>query len=209
MLEQFIIIASAHLFAVISPGPDFILVTRQSFLYGRNSAVTTSLGISLGILFHVLFCIFGFSIIIVSHQYLLDLLKILCSFYLLYLGMNSFFLKNQFQSKENNNILNNHLKISKWNSFRIGFLTNILNIKATFFFISIYSFIHNSNMNVSIEIQLFYGLWMSFVTGLWFVLVSLFLTNIFFNDFIKSWYSIINKLMGIILIYISLNLFFN
>ena len=209
MLEQFLIIASAHLFAVISPGPDFILVTRQSFLYGRNSAVTTSLGISLGILFHVLFCIFGFSIIIVSHQYLLDLLKILCSFYLLYLGLNSFFLKNQFQSKKNNNTSNNHLKISKWNSFRIGFLTNILNIKATFFFISIYSFIHNSNMNVGIEIQLFYGLWMSFITGLWFILVSLFLTNIFFNDFIKSWYSIINKLMGIILIYISLNLFFN
>ena len=62
-------------------------------------------------------------------------------------------------------------------------------------------------MNVSIEIQLFLWTMDVFVTGLWFVLVSLFHTNVFFNDFIKSWYSIINKLMGLILIYISLNLF--
>ena len=36
-LNQFLVIALAHLLAVISPGPDFALITRQSFLHGRKS----------------------------------------------------------------------------------------------------------------------------------------------------------------------------
>ena len=62
-LNEFYIIAIAHIFAVISPGPDFALVTRQSFMYGRKIALYTSLGIATGILIHVFYIIFGFTLL--------------------------------------------------------------------------------------------------------------------------------------------------
>ena len=40
--NQFFFIAFAHFLAVVSPGPDFILINRQSFLYGRSIAIFTS-----------------------------------------------------------------------------------------------------------------------------------------------------------------------
>ena len=43
--NQFFIIAAAHLFAVISPGPDFIVVIKQSVKRGRKSAILTSIDI--------------------------------------------------------------------------------------------------------------------------------------------------------------------
>ena len=51
MLE-FLTIAILHLFAVASPGPDFLLVTRQSLKFGRSVAIWSSDGIATGIIFH-------------------------------------------------------------------------------------------------------------------------------------------------------------
>ena len=56
---EFLTVASLHLFAVASPGPDFALVIRQCFRYGKKSAIWTSLGISVGILFHVSLSLIG------------------------------------------------------------------------------------------------------------------------------------------------------
>ena len=65
-LNQFLVIALAHLLAVISPGPDFALITRQSFLYGRTSSIYTSLGIASGILVHVSYCIVGLNFLLTN-----------------------------------------------------------------------------------------------------------------------------------------------
>ena len=71
-LNQFLVIAVAHLLAVISPGPDFALITRQSFLYGRTPSIYTSLGIASGILVHVSYCIVGLNFLLTNN----DLIKV-------------------------------------------------------------------------------------------------------------------------------------
>lgn len=40
---EFVMIASAHLLAVISPGADFAVVSKQALDYGRRCAVYTIL----------------------------------------------------------------------------------------------------------------------------------------------------------------------
>ena len=101
MIDQFLIIAAAHLLAVVSPGPDFILISRQSFLYGRFSAIYTSIGIAFGILFHVTYCIFGLGYILSEFKEVIFFLKLLCSLYLLYLGIISIFV-----SSKSNHLIN-------------------------------------------------------------------------------------------------------
>jgi threonine/homoserine/homoserine lactone efflux protein len=64
---------------------------------------------------------------------------------------------------------------SGWAAFRLGFLTNVLNPKATLFFVSLFSVIINPGTPVLLQAG--YGLYMAIATGLWFTLVALFFTH--------------------------------
>ena len=63
---QFVRIAIAHLLAVLSPGPDFAMVVRQSLAHGRRAAVWTSIGIGSAILLHVTYSLLGIGLLLRS-----------------------------------------------------------------------------------------------------------------------------------------------
>ena len=90
--------------------------------------------------------------------------------------------------------------------FYLGFITNILNPKATLFFLSLFTVI--ISQLTPIKIKIFYGLWMSLITGIWFCLISLFFTSKISKIFIKKYATLINKIMGIVLIIISVRMVF-
>ncbi len=202
-LNQFLVIALAHLLAVISPGPDFALITRQSFLYGRTSSIYTSLGIASGILVHVSYCIVGLNFLLTNND-VLFYIRILCASYLFYLGLKSLFFHN-IKSNDNVKIEHNIIKISPMTAYRDGFITNVLNVKATFFFLSLYVYIDTA----FITIRVLYGLWMSIITGLWFILLSIILTSKKIKENTYNYQFYINKLMGIVLIYLAIKIYLN
>ena len=116
-----------HLLAVISPGPDFAIVIRQCFKYGRNAAIYTSLGIASGITIHILYCIVGFSFLS-SNEFILKIFKIIGTFYLCFIGIISIIKSNDskminLQDNEKEKIYNNLYK----KSFVLGFITNVFN----------------------------------------------------------------------------------
>ena len=76
LYPQFFTVAILHLFAVMSPGPDFALILRQSLIYNRKISVVTSFGIGVGILFHVFLSITGIGIIISNSTQVFMLIKI-------------------------------------------------------------------------------------------------------------------------------------
>tara|TARA_Y100001960_G_C14528329_1_gene754777 strand:- start:235 stop:879 length:645 start_codon:yes stop_codon:yes gene_type:complete len=203
-LEEFYIIALIHLLAVMSPGPDFFVVLKQSLNNDRKSAILTSLGIGLGILIHVIYCILGVGFLIYNNLFLYSIIKYLGAIYLLYLGAASFL--NSYDYLELNKINENEKLHFLDKPFYVGFITNILNPKATLFFLSIFSVIINQSTPISIKI--FYGLWMSIITSIWFCLISLCFTSKISKIFIKKYAILINKIMGIILIIISLRMVF-
>ena len=205
-LDQFLLIAFTHLFAVISPGPDFFLIVRQSFLYGRKKSVLTSLGIASGILVHTFYCSLGLSFIL-SYGFVYNVLKILCAIYLFYLGIKSIFLKSQINTFNDKDIVDDALdSISLFSAYRQGFMTNILNIKAGLFFISLYSFIDSTTPNY---LLFFYGFWMAIVTGLWFIFLTFLLTSKSVNSLTSNYHVYINKFMGILLIYMAIKIYLN
>jgi threonine/homoserine/homoserine lactone efflux protein len=61
---EFLTIASVHLLAVASPGPDFAIVLKHSISYGRRAAIVTSIGVGVGILIHVAYSLLGIGILI-------------------------------------------------------------------------------------------------------------------------------------------------
>lgn len=52
-MNEIIAVATITILAVISPGPDFAMVTRSSYTYGVKTGLICALGIAIGVQVHV------------------------------------------------------------------------------------------------------------------------------------------------------------
>tara|TARA_B100001540_G_C15594257_1_gene545503 strand:- start:53 stop:664 length:612 start_codon:yes stop_codon:yes gene_type:complete len=195
---EFFTVAILHLFAVASPGPDFALVTRQSLRYNRRVAIWTSLGIGVGILFHSLLAITGLVLLITSNELFLTIFKIIGSLYLLYLGVNSI-----LDSKKAGNSEEENTNVDKFNGFMAGLITNITNIKAILFFVTVFSVVIGTGNNLSL---LFYGAYMALATFIWFSIISYVFTSEGFKNKFSSFLGLFEKIIGFVLILLSLQI---
>ena len=198
MLE-FLTIAILHLFAVASPGPDFLLVTRQCLRFDRTVAIWASAGIATGILFHSFIAITGVTLIISSNPEVFKWLKVLASIYIAYLGYLSIFKSsttvNDEDKKDNENYVG---------SFTLGLITNILNPKAILFFITVFTAVVDAS-TTRLLLGL-YGLYMSITTFIWFTGISYIFSNQRLRDRYKQFIPFFEKGIGIVLIIIALGL---
>ena len=200
-MNEFITVIVLHLFAVMSPGPDYVLITRQSIRYGRRVALWSSGGIGVGILFHSFLAVTGILFLIASNESYLLFLKSICSVYLLYLGMTSIINTSDFNK--------NRADDNKWsnaNGFAAGMLTNITNVKALLFFITLFGVVLNGQTQGNL---MFYGLYMAFATFIWFSLLSYIFTSEIFKAQFLTFFTIFEKFLGLILVIISVQLLGN
>lgn len=158
--------ALAHLLAVMSPGPDTAIIFHQSFAKGRAQGFLTALGIGFGIFIHCFFAISGISLLIYSSAEAKFFIKCLGALYLLYLGISFFISKKSSKSEDT--------KVLFKNPFVIGLVTNLLNIKAFLFTVSLFSFI---NLDPSSLMSIIYLLYFPIITAAWFCFVTYALTH--------------------------------
>lgn len=160
-------VALVHFLAVISPGPDFIMITRNSLMYSRRTGVYTAIGLGLGILVHVTYSLVGIGLLIAQSIVLFNIIKFLGTAYLIYIGYKSLTSKSSKLNIQNND----HKKdISVFSAIKIGFITNATNPKATLFFLSLFTLVINPD--TPMIVKLFMSIEMSVVTALWFMLVA-------------------------------------
>ena len=74
-IPEFLTIATMHALAVISPGPDFAMVLRQSLRHGRATAIWTSVGIGCGLLIHITYNLLGLGLFLKNSATALTLAK--------------------------------------------------------------------------------------------------------------------------------------
>ena len=168
--HEFLLIALIHFFAVVSPGPDFAIVLKQSLRYGRKTAILTSCGIGCGILVHVTYSLVGIGLLIASEPRLFTLLKYVAAAYLVYIAWHGLTAQPvQSIDQQTNGELNSEPKTivpSNKRAFVTGFLVNGLNVKATLFFVSLFSMVINPA--TPFLIKLGYGCYMALATAAWF-----------------------------------------
>ena len=201
-MSIFLTIAVLHLFAVASPGPDFILVNRQCLRYGRRIAIWTSLGIAIGILFHVALSLTGLSILLQNQPDLFWYIKLLASLYIGYLGIVSLVSKSSNKLVEDaTGQAGNQLR-----SVTTGLLTNVLNPKALIFFITVFAVAINKETGIFVKSLL--GIYMSVATFIWFALVSILLTNKKAIERFKKAIPLLEKVTGFFLLLIAIQILF-
>lgn len=187
-------IVSIVLLAVISPGPDFAITTRNSLLYGRRSGLLTAVGIACGVSVHILYTLSGLSYLMAQSLWLLELLRYLGAAYLIWLGCQA------FTSNKTDNIAREEAHtstLSDRNAFRTGFLCNALNPKTALFFIALFTQVVTPGTGEMI--QLLIGLFISAAHLVWFTVVAILLSHPRFQSRFEAAKHRIEKLTGLCL----------
>jgi RhtB (resistance to homoserine/threonine) family protein len=165
-------VALAHILAVASPGPDFAIVLRQSLSGGRRAALWTSAGVGTAILVHTGYSVLGIGLLMRSSPAVFAAAKIVGAAYLAWLGVQA------LRSKPREELSIKETKGDERDArraFTQGFLTNALNVKATLFFVALFTTVIAPT--TPRLVQAAYGVWMALVTAGWFALVSFVFTQ--------------------------------
>ncbi len=193
---MFIWSAIAHFIALTSPGPDTVIVIRQVSLYGRIEGYKASIGIGIGIFIHCLLAVNGLSLIVLSNDLYKLIISIIGSIYIFYLGI-SMLLNNEPTSTSVKKVVENK------NSILIGLITNIFNVKAFLFFVSLFTILIDSINNIFFYI---FPIYFAVTSALWFSFLSYIMTissnknfNIYSNKIISSFMALILCLIGLLI----------
>lgn len=205
-IEQFFLIAAVHFLAVASPGPDFAIILKQSIRYDRRTAIFTSFGIATGILLHVTYSLVGIGLLIASDERLFTALKYLAASYFCYIAWHSLRAKKPETISDESQVLSNPTdKIpSPKKAFFTGFLINGLNVKATLFFVSLFSVIIIPETPFAVKLS--YGLYMTVATAAWFVLLSYLLTQSKVRSLLQVKGYLLDRVMGAVLLVLAIQL---
>ncbi len=192
-------VALVHLLAVISPGPDFIMITRNSLIYSRKTGIYSAIGLGLGILVHVVYSLIGIGLLIAKSIVIFNIIKFLGAAYLIFIGYKSLVSKSSNLHLQDQD----HRKdISKLSAIRTGFITNVTNPKATLFFLSLFTLVINPN--TPLVVKIFMGAEMSIVTALWFMLVAYLISHHLIKNKITKVQHFAEKFIGIVLIVLGI-----
>lgn len=209
-MTEFITLTFISLLMIISPGPDFAMITRTSLGLGRRAGVGAAFGIALANLAHVAINILGLGILIAKSMFAFSILKILGALYLIYIGV-----KGLRARSERVNLSSPNLKEFSKNvvpkspkllhqGLSTGFLTCILNPKAALFFLSFFSVILSPNTPLPIQIS--YGMWIASLALIWFCLVAFFFTHPFISETLSNVKHWIERIAGAALILLGIHL---
>lgn len=138
-LNDWLTVFFIGLLAVVSPGSDFALTLRNSLVYSRQAGIYTAIAVRAGNLVHTTYSIVGIGAIISRSILLFNVLKWLGAVYLFYIGIKSLRAKKQSYQVSSQKQTKD---ISRCLAFRIGLLANLLNPKATLFYLVFTQIIH-------------------------------------------------------------------
>ena len=164
---EFLMITLIILLATISPGPDFAIVSRNALRYNYKMGLVTALGIGCGTVFHSIYCILGFAIIISRSLFLFTVIKYIGAAYLIYLGIKGLLEKKNGTEVDS---LESSDGLTTLQAFRQGLLCTMLNPKAIMFFLAFFTIIVKPTM--PFVVQASYALEIMLIDFVWFVGVS-------------------------------------
>jgi RhtB (resistance to homoserine/threonine) family protein len=190
--------------AVSTPGPDFLLVLKNSIQYGKKAGIYLSLGIALGVTVHIIYSLTGVALLLKKNPSLFNVVKSLGGLYVIYLGVKS--LIQSFHPVKINKIDREKEVVNAKKFIKMGFLTNILNPKASLFFLSIFSVVLPPELPSYMIVVII--LMMLITNFLWFFLVASLFTKPIFISVYNKYEKYLSKVFGIILILLGLSIFF-
>ena len=197
MLDQILVIVGVTVLVMVTPGPDMVIVMRNTLLGGRAAGLKTSIGVLIGNLVHITYCVLGIGLVISQSILAFTMLKYAGAAYLIYLGLTS------FRSNELSLAATPATTVRQdrtW--FTQGFVNNVLNPKGTMFYLGIFTVVITPETSIAGTLLLIV-IMQSICAALWVVFV-LTLDRPLFRRWIERSQTAVNRTFGALLIFLGL-----
>lgn len=189
--------------AVMAPGPDFVMAIRNSVVYSRRTGLYTALGFGAGVAIHVLYTAFGLAAIIAQSVIIFSIIKYCGAAYLIWMGFKALRSKG-FDMQKGASGEKAEKDLTRRAAFLSGFWTNVLNPKASLFFLALFSQFFGAD--TPLWVMGIYGLTTVIMVTGWFSIVTLFLTNWHIRAVFLKATKWIDRIAGVLFILMGLRL---
>ncbi len=203
MIDQILVILGITLLVMISPGPDMVIVMRNTIVGGRAGGLQSSLGVLAGNMVHITYCAIGIGWLISESILAFNILKYAGAAYLIYIGVMSFRAKDMVLSAETKAELQKNAGKS-W--FLQGFLNNILNPKGTLFYLGVFTMVITPETSTATTLLLV--LIMMSVSALFWLFFVFTLDSTIVRNVLERGQKIVNRVFGGLLIFLGIRVAF-
>jgi RhtB (resistance to homoserine/threonine) family protein len=196
-------VAVMHALAVVSPGPDFAIVLRQSLRHGRGAAIWTAVGIGCGLSVHITYSLLGLGLFLKDSTRALDIVRWFGAAYLAWIGVRALCARAREGDIDLSTKPAAPTRRAAWIT---GFLVNVLNPKAALFFLSLFPLAISAA--TPRWVQAGYGVWMTVTTVAWFAFVGVVFTRAEVRRAFLSHGHWIDRVLGVVFIGFAASLAF-
>lgn len=195
MLETSLFVATLATLGMISPGPDFFLVIKNAARYRRTAAMTTAVGVILGVATHMSYCVAGLAVVITTTPWLFNLLKYARACYLIWIGIQALLSRGESKFSIDNTAQH---PISLKAAFLQGYLCNLLNPKATLFFLAVFTQILQIDSGVGEKLWYASIIWI--LAAIWWPLLVILIQSAPVRRGLAKTQKVVDKVLGGLLI---------
>jgi len=203
LLSEWLTVFIIGLFVILTPGPNMAVVVRNSLAHSRRAGVYTAAGLALGNLVHISYCLVGIGVLISRSILLFNLIKWLGAAYLVYLGVRSL-LSRAAHASDPEAV---RPAFGSGSALRSGFLTDLLNPKATLFFLALFTQIVRPDTPVFAQVV--YGVSVSLTEFLCFSLPALLIGHRAVIRRLERFQQGMERITGLVLIALGIRVAFS
>lgn len=167
------------LLMIVSPGANQVLVLQSGMVLGHRAAAYNVLGVSSSMLLHALFAGLGISVLITRSPGLHGTIKAVGSAYILYLALQSLYgayrlyrlCRQDAASAAADPV--GPTQETFLQSFKKGFISNILNVQTSFIFLSIFPQYMNTQSSMIVQSFILTGIFIGLLLAWYSLLITL------------------------------------
>jgi RhtB (resistance to homoserine/threonine) family protein len=143
MTEKLLLVIGLTTLCMLSPGPDMILVMRNTLTRDRRYGGLTALGVLTGNLVHIGYCTLGIALLLSRSPLAFNVLRVSSAIYLIYLGVQS------LRSADATGTEPRTSATRPTNAYWQGFVNNVLNPKGALFYLGVFSQLITPDMSLA------------------------------------------------------------
>jgi len=166
LIGIFATVVFAHFLALISPGPDFVILVKSAIKNESKKAIGVALGISIANALYIALCLVGVGTLLASSVFIMIGLKVAGGLFLVYLAIQALRAKKSDYASLSVQVNKNEIgNTTFFKEFVVGFMSGILNPKNVLFYISLFTVVLTKDVSLTFKVML--GVWMTSVVFLW------------------------------------------
>ena len=185
-------------FAIISPGPNFILVTNTALNRSRSEGLLTATGVATGSGIFAFAGLVGLLPLVHSLPHFAEIMRFVGGGYLAWIGLDMLWTcRREIVPKATNRAIGASAMVP----FRTGMLTNLTNPKAWAFYLSLFTLV----MGPAFPLwgKVFLNISMFLISLVWYATVAYLVSSRTFQPLFLSYRPVIQCVLGCLLIIVG------